>query len=36
MLSLNGKYKLVMDYLMLLAYFQCKHSIELTLMAELL
>lgn len=29
--SLNGKYKSMMDYLMLLAYFKLKHSIELNL-----
>lgn len=34
--SLNGKYKLVMDYPVLLAYFESKHSIELTLTAEFL
>lgn len=34
--ALNGKYKSVMDYPMLLAYFKLKHSIELTLTAEFL
>lgn len=34
--SLNGKYKLVMDYPTLLAYFKSKHCIELTLTAEFL
>lgn len=34
--SLNGKYKLVMDYPMLLAYFKSKHCVELTLTAEFL